>query len=397
MRYARFALCALPTVLMLSTAAQAQDTRHVNIEARVRVEHDSNVARSTEAVAAARGLERADTIITPSLAADILIPVSRQSLFLRGSIGHDYYNKNDVLDADRFDIVGGANLHAASCNGVASAGYQRYQSDLQDIGITAARNVEKVTLASFDVSCGGAVGLVPNFGVQSVSVRNSNTALLPSDYDMVVTTVGLGYRRPTFGMVSAFWRHGESEYPNRMVLVGSTLVKDGYETDAYGIRYERRLGARIEGEAFISQTKVEPDTGSTPDFNGTTYGAQVDFRASSRIRLSARAERNVNPTIRIGVAYAVDQTVQLDATYAMNTRLKLNAGVLQGTSRYKGAALGVSDLTTEDVSAIYGGARWDVGRRIAFLGDVRYEERDANISGFDYSSTSVGLTAIAKF
>jgi hypothetical protein len=397
MRYSRVALCALPTLLALATGATAQERRHIDVEARVTVEHDSNVARSNAALAAARGIERADTIIRPSLAIDLFMPLSRQSLFLRGSVGHDYYRNNDILDSDRFDVVGGANLHVALCEGMASVGYQRQQSDLQDLSLLTVRNIQKLNQNNFNVSCGRAVGFAPSFAIEDVTARNDNPALVSSDYDMVATTVGLGYRRPSFGVVSAFWRHSDSEYRNRLVLVGANLINDGYETDAYGIRYVRRLGARIEGEGFISQTKVKPDSSTTGDFSGLTYGAEVDFRVSSRIKTSARLARDVSPTIRLGGEYAVNQTAQLDATYAMNARWTLNAGLSQGTSRYKGAALGTTDLTKEDLLAIYGGARWDVGRRVAFLADVRHEERDANVAGFDYSSTRAGLTAIAKF
>jgi hypothetical protein len=398
MQYVRAALYALPTLLILGGAANAQERRHVNIEAQVRVEHDSNVARSSEAAAAARGVDRADTLIRPSIAADILIPLSRQSAFLRGSIGHDYYTNNDFLDSGRYDVAAGFNLHAGPCDGSLWAAYQYYQSDLQDLSIAVTRNIEKATSEHFNVACGGAVGLVPTLAIDNVSVRNSAPFLATSDYDRVSTTVGLGYRRPTFGVVSAFVRHDEAEYENRLLATPSGLIKDGYEVDAWGVRYERRLGARIEGEASVSYTQVKPDAPSVPDFKGATYSAVVDFRASSRIKLSALLERSANPTIRPGAAYGVDQTARLDATYTMNARWKLNAGVLQGTSRYKGASLvGGTDLTKEDVMAIYGGARWDVGRRVAFIADARHEERDANLPGLDYSSNRVGLTAIAKF
>jgi hypothetical protein len=391
------ATSALAAALAGSADAQTL-SRHVSIEAQVRALHDTNVARSSEALAALRGVERSDTIISPSLVANILLPVSRQSFFLTGSAGYDYYQRNEFLNSSRSDLTGGMNLHLAMCEGVAATGYKRAQSDLQEISLIATRNIEKTTLARFNVTCGRAVGFAPTFGVSETTTSNSALLLVPSDYHTVSYNYGLAYRRPSLGELSIFGRHDDTTYKHRLVLAGATLQKDGYETDAGGLRFVRRTGARIGGELEIGYTSVKPTAPNLAEFKGMTYRADVDFRASSRVNTALTLERAVEPTIRPGAAFAVDRSAQLTATYALGSRLKLDGGVSDRTSRYKGVGLGGgSDLTKEEIKAIFGALRYDFGRRVALAAELRHEERNANLAGFDYSSNQVGVTAIGKF
>jgi hypothetical protein len=57
----------------------------------------------------------------------------------------------------------------------------------------------------------------------------------------------------------------------------------------------------------------------------------------------------------------------------------------------------VVDITKETTNAQFVSARWNIGRRIALDGNLRREHRNANLSGFDYTSTQVGVGAVAKF
>jgi hypothetical protein len=131
------------------------------------------------------------------------------------------------------------------------------------------------------------------------------------------------------------------------------------------------------------------------EFEGWTYMAQIDYRASSRINTSVSFDRSVQPTIQSGAAYAVNQTLALDATYGLGSKLTLSGGLARAENRYKGVLPG--QLSKEEIDIISGGARYAIGRRIALQLDLRHEERDANVAGFDYSSTQAGVTAIGKF
>jgi hypothetical protein len=396
MRIAIIATGTAASILALATAANAQEKK-INIGAQVHVLSDSNVARSDAATAAARGLEREDVIITPSLTADILLPVSRQSVFLRGSIGHDYYQNNEVLSAGRYDLSAGANLDIGLCQGILTGAYHQGQSNLQDVNVTVTENIEKQTTGALEMTCGRAAGLAPTFSLKKIHDTNSAPIVKLSDYDTVVAMVGLAYRRPSLGVVTVFYQNDNTEYTNRLITNGPNLIKDGFDNDTFGISYDRHLGARISGMISIAYTSVKPDSILVNDFQGVTYRGQVDFRVNSRFNTSLRASREATPTIRAGAAYTIADTVQLDATYGLGSRITLNGGLSWIDDQYKGVTLGPNQLKEQSRDSIYGGARWDIGRRFALLFDLRREHSDANVAGLDYTSNQVGLTAIGKF
>jgi len=296
---------------------------------------------------------------------------------------------------DRADA--GANLRIGLCQGVLAGGYARAQSDLQDLTLITTRNIETVESGALNMTCGRSAGLAPMFGVSTATSSNSSAFLVLSDYQNTTETLGLSYRRPSFGVVTIFGSHTDAEYRHRLFLVGGVPTKDGYEADSGGIRYERRLGARIGGEVEVGYTKVKPDIAVSPDFKGLTYKGLIDFRVSSLLQTSAGFEHGVTPTIRLGANYALNQNIFLNATYQMGSRFHLNGGVSQGTNRYKGVTLGPADLTKEDINSIYGGVRWDIGRRVALSTTFKHDHRNTNIPGFDYGDTQVTVAAIGKF
>lgn len=80
MHYGKIVCGSLLGVVALATPALAQETRSVTFGVQATVVHDSNVSRSDAATAALRGIQREDTIFSPAVTADVLLPVSRQSL-----------------------------------------------------------------------------------------------------------------------------------------------------------------------------------------------------------------------------------------------------------------------------------------------------------------------------
>jgi hypothetical protein len=401
MRFYLAALMAAPSLLAFGPVAQAQDdepARRVSIEVQGRVERDSNVVKASRSVARAAGIDPADTIISPTLAVDIRLPLSRQAFFLRGVAARDFYQENEMFNSNRFDLIGGLNLHAGFCDGTLTQTYQRNRGAAQTIGLVSTRNVQELNSTSGRATCGGAVGLAPTVAVTHAQGENTTPLLATSDFESWSTLVGLAYRRSGFGRLEVYGLRQNTEFPNRLALVGSSLVEDGYELTSGGIRYERRIGARLGGEADFAYTRVEPDVPLTPEFKGATYGVQAEYRASSKLDFTARVERTASPTTQLGATYTIANTGTLDATYAFSSRLKLEAGILRSTNHYKGSALtGGPIVRDETMSAVYGEARWEMNRRVAILGDLRWEDRDTDVAGLDYSSTRVGVGVVGKF
>src|SRR5687767_5378881 len=130
MRHCRILGWSAIGLAVLATPAAAQQARQFEVRASMGVTYDDNVARSNAVTAALRGIEQEDFIYNPSVAVDIVQPFGRQAAFLRGSVGYDFYDKNDQLNRERIDLSGGVSSPLGPCRPTLGGSYKRQQSEL---------------------------------------------------------------------------------------------------------------------------------------------------------------------------------------------------------------------------------------------------------------------------
>lgn len=384
----------------LSSPVLAQEARSLDFGLQARVEHDSNVAQSSELVAQQRGLSRSDTIFTPSLNVNALIPVGRQSVFLRGAVGYTFYDKNSQLDRARVNLTGGANGRAGPCTGAVTGGLLIGQSELTDIAlVTSVENVQETKRIALDLSCARPTGLGVVFSASQDWTDNSVEQLFSSESERRSIMAGFSYSRPALGSITVFANHQETEYPNRLLAVG---VTDGYEMDAYGVTYSRQLGARIQGTVTAAYTTVNPASSAllgaaVADFTGTTYSGNLTFRATSRLRAQANFSRAITPSVGVGKQYDVQTGYGISADYDIGSRFAVNLGMGQNESESEGVLPSSLTLTSSRLTTVFGSVRYKQSDRISLTLNARREERKANLPQFEYSSNRIGISADVAF
>ncbi|MFN3514885.1 MAG: outer membrane beta-barrel protein [Phenylobacterium sp.] len=397
MRYGGLLGCSTIAMLLAAGAAHAQATRQFDLELEARGVYDTNVARSNAAVAALRGVEREDWIFSPSVRANIVQPFGRQAVFLNGAVGYEFYNKNDQLNRERIGLQGGLQTGFGPCRGSLVGGYDRKQSDLRDLTLLTVENMETITSAGVDAVCGRQAGLGVMASATQKWADNSASSRVTADYTDFMAVAGVVYQRPTFGELNLFGSYGKIKYDNRLVPAGAGFVRDGYERHGAGVRYTRRLGARLQGSVSASYISVEPESPAVDDFQGANYSADITFRSSDRLQMALAFAREVTPSNRIETAYSVEDSYRLEGTYAMGSRIKLGLGASYSKADYEGAALTPTfSVTEEEIRRVFGSVGVDIGRRFAVKLDATQEERDANVPGFDYTANRVGLSLVAK-
>lgn len=397
----RVLLALAAGAVTIATPAGAQQARKLNFGLQASVEHDTNVAQSSAELAELRGIARADTIFTPSANVDLYIPVSRQSLFLQGSAGYTFYDKNSELDRARVNLTGGINTQAGPCRATFSGGLFIGQSELTDISLLASvENVQETKRASADLSCSRPTGLGVVFSASKDWTDNSLALLEQSNAERLSLMTGVTYGRPTLGTFTLFASHDETEYPNRFIAPG---VTDGYESQALGLTYARQLGARLQGTVTVAQTKVDPKSSAligvpAQDFTGTTYSGSLSFRATSRLRADASFSRAITPSTGIGQQYDLQTGYQLGFDYDIGSRFILSGGFAQNESEAHGilppTSLTLTDSTTRSV---FGALRYRHSDRLTLTLNARRDEREANSPQFDYASNRVGISANVAF
>ena len=418
MRHKGFALAALIGAAASASAASAQILpdqmvgprlkRTVDITATAAVEYDTNVARTSEALAAQENIRPEDTTYTPSIYAHMLLPVGRQAVFLDGSVGYTGHQYNTRLDNTHADIKGGVGNSLGPCGTVLSGDYSRGRSEFgNNLLVTNVANIQEVQKLGFGIACRRAAGL----GIFADATRSWSSNSLPQtangNYVSTVYTGGISYQRPSFGSLSLTASDAKTDYSADNIaalLVGSS----SFEAKSGGVSFQRRLGGRIQASLAASYTKAETQQAlpvgatipSSRDFSGLTYSGDISYRASSRLEGHMGFNRSVNPSQITGGSFEIDTEYQLGVTYRLGTRITL---ALTGRDRETivhgdiPAILAATTLTEARSKTIQASADYRLNKRLSFILSARHETRDANNSLFAYDDDGVGLSVSARF
>lgn len=405
----RLRTLALGVVLSASGgAAVAQQTpqapniagaRQWKVDARVSAYYDNNVSRTSDAVAATRGLTKDDYTITPMLAANIAQPIGQQVLFLDGLVGYDFHVNNTVLDRRRYNITGGAAGVVGPCQPMFYGSYRALQSDLADLNVGTTENLQTTKSISAGVTCGRGVGLGGAITAQRSDAKNSAAQLNVQDYTSEVLFLAINYNMPSLANASVFYTHASNEYPNR--IIPGRPVGDGFFTETAGLRLERKFGSRITTGGAVSATRLKREfapPGTKPKITAITYQGDASYKAGTRLVLNLNAARNVRPSDRPGKLFDVAEQLEGSARYRLGSNISVNVGHLYAEVRSNVDTLAVGQVVTNSrTNSTYGQVEF---RRIgngSLTLDVRHDRRDTNLPSFNYTSMRVGLTAAYSF
>jgi hypothetical protein len=396
---AGMALLALSPALACAqeAAPAAAGESRTDLGASVRATYDSNVSRSDATFAAQRGLVQQDYIVEPSLNFDLARPVGRQSVFLTGAVGYDFYNRNHIFNRERLDVTTGAALQAAGCHATVSVNYIRQQSQLQDLELFGALdNLESDQVYRVSADCARQIGFSPTGSVSETIADNSLDLQRNADHHTLSATAGLLYSNPGLGRLQVFGGYDATEYPNRIVnLAGQT---DGYQAFSGGVSYERHVGARLDATLQATFMHLRPDVANEPGFDGLTYKADIALRLGARMQLTGDVSQGAVPANRIGVSFDRQTSAQIGLNYAATRRLSFGVGGFVQDHHYEGVALDPAFFVTrERVSGLFGSSELKLGRRLSLLLDCRWQKQTADIPVFSYDDVRVSLTASTRF
>ncbi len=392
MRGYRVAVLSAVFASSLFGTAWADDSNRFDLEATLNETYDSNVAQSGAAAAAQRGITPQDTIFEPIVAGGLTLPIGLQSLFVKGSLAYDFYSKNPELNGGAGHVEGGFDARLRDCKAKLTGGYSDQRTSLQDLTVAVTRNIEDTESIRLDGACGRTIGFGPTLSVVQQWSNNSATSLFASDFRSVTATAGIAYRRPTFGELSLFGSYGETDFPNRGLLMGPATIQDGYRNYSVGLRYDRRLGARIEGTIRIAYTTLDPYVAGVAGYEGIDYSADVSLRVSERLQAHVTVGQAPIPTIVSNATYSLESHYSAEADYTIGPKLSLKLIGSETNDRYSGAALVTGlDIQRESVGTISGALRFQLSRRFALQINGSHQVRSANITIYNFTDDRVGL------
>ena len=167
------------------------------------------------------------------------------------------------------------------------------------------------------------------------------------------------------------------------------------------MKFDRHLGARIQGVVSLSYTDLRPDIAGSGSFEGVTYSGDLTYRASSRLNGHLEYARATTPSNIVGANFSIDNTLMGEVVYKLGPRLGLTLGASRVTHHFNVSAFNQLpmplSITDQTIVTGFVGAAYRLNRRLSFILDLREERGDANISTFGYDSTRIGLTAKGTF
>lgn len=373
-------------------SARAQNTQPLTISAGVDVRHSDNVARSNADQAARRGIRPSDQVISPTLDIGLLKNLGRHQLTVNGTVAYDFYTRNSFLNRERIALSASGIVRASRCSLTLSPSFARRQSDLGEIAIPEAggrdsvRNVQTTQEYAGTLECGGDIGFRPIAGVEHTIANNSNDIRSFSDNRLTHYTLGIGYARPALGKLQILYGAESADYPNRPRVGGE---QDGYSSDQIGGRFERAIGANLQGNAQINYVSLRTRRSGVPDFNGITYSLGLVATLADRLKLGVNLNRETQPALQTDAAYRIARLWNFSATYAFSSLLSFDANAGFTKRAYIGERATFGPPLLNDRSALYSGQiNYLFSPRLKLGAELRYRDRRSNDAFYDYNELS---------
>jgi hypothetical protein len=382
---------AIPTV---------NNQRELKIIPTLNVTYDTNVGRTSEAISRLRGINPEDEIVNPSLVFDVVQPIGRQAAFLQGFAGYDYHAENRILNHVNADVSGGGLFTLGPCHTTGYGQFTAVQTDLQNASLAITKNLSQTATGGGQVVCGQQRGFNAQLMGAYTDVVNSETLQKVSDRRGNNISLQVGYGNNTWGNIGLVGTYTEQKFPSRQNFDGT--FGDSYWSELLGVNYQKQFGQKIRVQAQVGQNVLKRSQ-ATPGFpqkiRETNYSAVVDYKMSSRLEFLVQGGRQFQPSNRPGKLVDLVTRVDGSGAYNLGTRITVTlAGFWedmqanQDTSANALPTITTSTRTGESLSV-----RYQQSQRITGTLDVRHEDRDTDLSVFNYSDTRVTLTLSSSF
>lgn len=365
-------------------------TREIELNVSGEVTYDNNVSRTSDAGVSARGIEKEDFRFSPGIDANIVLPSGVGILTLSGRVGYDFYARNTQLDRERLDVLAGFGTKLAICDVATQIGYARHQNDLADLSIVpgdpeaSTVNVQDNFRVGGGLSCGSA-SIRPTAFVEYRTSDNSATERQVSDVDTFTYGVGLSYTSPTFGVLTAFASRSEFDFENRGAFFG---VLQSFDITQYGVRLDRRLGARLQVHGQLSYVNVDAGGAAGDRFDGLNWDISATLRVGERAQLTMTTARQIDASSAFNVRSGELTLYSASLAYAVSplVRATITASRRERDFDIDPLLAPIVLLSNDRLTEVGARVSYAMGRRVTFSLSGNYQERAADNAIYDYDA-----------
>lgn len=356
------------------------------VQPTVRATYDDNMLKLSKERAPG---DRDDLRFTPSIDFTVRkLLGGRHQVTLTGFAGYDIHRDFKFLDRERIEATGEVDFQVAgSCRVRPGAAVNWAQANLSDQGFVVGNTLRQTDL-ELTIACRRAAGLYPT--ASGRISRAINTAETRDIFNLhnELASVGIGYRVPSVGDLVASVEYERFERPKLRTRLG---IDDRTETVRYGLLFTRDVAPRVSFRAAANYFRVDPRSPNWRNYSGFGFRAGVRVHPSPALSIDFDGSRSATSQGNIGTTYIIETNWQLSASYKPGARTEFQLGGRLRHRNFQGELMIDTPLPRDfDRTAhVNAGVTRSINRRLRAGISARYERRTANISFYEYESTSI--------
>ena len=380
--------------LLACSVAQAQEdgSSPWYLGASAALTHVSNIYRLPSASQPV-DLPNSDDVATLSLLAGLDKPLGRQRLFGDLAVRHNRYRRDSRLDNTGYSLAGGmdwAMLDKWSGNLTLRSNRNLAQyNPSTDVAQITEKNIEQSDQAQFLARYGlaGALSLEGGAGYQRRDYSAEAYRLL--NFNQHSLFAGIGWRASGALRLNLTGRETRGSGYARLLVF---IVPYDYRRKDLEASANWQPSEASTLDARISYSRIANDNSNLDNYSGLTGRLGWQWKPTAKLQLNASlahdtVQENYLFTGQNGNSEAnrVTDTLQLGGTYALTSKLMLDA-----TAR--AARLGRSGLATGDdrEQSLAIGLRWLPTRHSQLGCQATRDKRTSDIATLNYSASSYG-------
>ncbi len=365
-------------------------------------EYSDNIARvSGDDDVGGRYTSKDDWIFRPTVAVNMSRDLGRQTVFLSGSIGRQYFARNTMLNSNNLNVGGGASLSLGNrCGGNLKAGYSNRGTQLGTFEEVIPSEQERVSLGA-SATCRTPGGLSGSLSYGYSNATNHTHDPL-NEVDRSFANVNsnhfganIGYAVGARGQVGLQGSWSKNRYPNQLLPTGGSNrneIVSGSVFAAY------RVGSSLSASGSVGKSEVRTNVPGSSAFSGTTWNVSMNY-SGPRIGAGISTGRSVSGGAGGSANYSIGTFFNTSVNYRLNDRMSVAGGIATSNSDYRGLEqLPETEAVRSSKSRRYFvGADYSMSKIFSFSLDLNHQKRSSDPSGYSYDENSILLGIRARF
>ncbi|MFT3965873.1 MAG: porin [Sphingobium sp.] len=354
----------------------------------VRLMYDSNVLRQNQNNYPG---DLDGTRITPSIDATFRRQFGLHQVTVVGTLGYDFYSKQDFLNRERIAVAANADIKATGyCHVKPNGTLDFSQSNLADQGEIVG-NTQRTQNYRVTFDCDKPYSFYPVVTVGYLFTQNSSNRRRVFDVNTFEVSGGIGYNKPSLGDIQLTASYERYRRPNVDEVIPG--LRDGAENYAFGARFSRAVAPRLSWHIGANYFTTKPRALTLARFKGVGLSGGFNFHPSPNLSIvgdGSRSSRNQGST---GATFIIETRYSLRANAKIGARSTLTGGASISNRQFKGELLldtnvrRIADTTT----TLNIGYRYTLRDRLQIGTELRHEWRTSKAAVYEYKDTTAML------